>query len=786
VIDCRAADVEVLPNFYSITFISLNDYLRIFADCVNDKGKPIPLVQKLTVAEIKRRLDTVKCDAFYITDKDDSQLLSLVGYLNAMRNKGINVYTYNGLSYDNLMIAGFLMNVNYYDNTKDLIKYLYNLSKKIISLQEDKEQLYNDFQINTVKRFKLPYVDIDIMRIFALNKAGVRIDKDTGERKATPKGLKQTSINLQWFELLEYELPPICEKDVELYYDNLLYKGLPADKVNKLVDKWDRYILDEYIPPMMHYNKNDVFIVCEIVRLNPEEIRSRYSVSSVYKVDLLNSSRSNMADKLFEKFYSERSGLPPEKWKGKKTERTAMKLSRVIFDNIEFKTPQLKSFLDRIKKKVLYRVNKEEFNEILTIGDTTYSMGTGGLHSQDIPMEIWSTSDYGCNGVIPCPSPTGELQKAEPFTLVHWDINSMYPSIMSSYWIYPEHMIKSVFVGLITWMKDTRVTVKHSLEEIIDRVPREVLALVLKIVINSIYGKLGFEKGDLYDRLAVLKVTINGQLLILMLIEELVQNHIKVVSANTDGLMVKIKDSQWDTFNEIANRWEQRSKLKADADIVHCLIARDVNNYIAQFRTKKGLKLEYKGALNPLMYAVDLQKGYDMPIVAQAVSNYFLEHKPVMETLRDATNILDFCKTQNVGRQFHVEQTFVNNQQVQRVVCQRYVRFYVSNTGCIVEKVHNDTASRSRMAAGSVVTVINTLDDMDISLRNINYKYYYEEAMKIINPIKLGISPKGKGRTRIKKAYGQFNSLFDDSAFEDVEEDNIELDDYEDTGFDVR
>lgn len=69
---------------------------------------------------------------------------------------------------------------------------------------------------------------------------------------------------------------------------------------------------------MMHYNKNDVFIVCEIVRLNSEEIRSRYSVSSVYKVDLLNSSRSNMADKLFEKFYSERSSLPPEKWKGKR------------------------------------------------------------------------------------------------------------------------------------------------------------------------------------------------------------------------------------------------------------------------------------------------------------------------------------------------------------------------------------------------------------------------------------------------------------------------------------
>lgn len=151
-IDCRAADVEVLPNFYSITFISLNDYLKVFADCVNDKGKPIPLVQKLTVAEIKRRLDTVKCDAFYITDKDDNQLLSLVGYLNAMRNKGINVYTYNGLSYDNLMIAGFLMNVNYYDNTKDLIKYLYNLSKRLF--------LYKKIRNNYIMIFRLILLNV--------------------------------------------------------------------------------------------------------------------------------------------------------------------------------------------------------------------------------------------------------------------------------------------------------------------------------------------------------------------------------------------------------------------------------------------------------------------------------------------------------------------------------------------------------------------------------------------------------------------------------------------------
>lgn len=163
------------------------------------------------------------------------------------------------------------------------------------------------------------------------------------------------------------------------------------------------------------------------------------------------------------------------------------------------------------------------------------------------------------------------------------------------------------------------------------------------------------------------------------------------------------------------------------------------------------------------MYALDLSKGYDMPIVAKAVSDYFLKKIPIMDTLQAATNILDFCKTQNVGKQFHVEETKVVNGKIVRIECQRYVRFYVSNRGVIIEKVHEvDSTNRSRLAAGQVVTVLNTLDDKDIALRDINFKYYYQECMKIIDPIKLGISAKGKGKSRIKKTSGMYNSLFDE------------------------
>lgn len=111
--------------------------------------------------------------------------------------------------------------------------------------------------------------------------------------------------------------------------------------------------------------------------------------------------------------------------------------------------------------------------------------------------------------------------------------------------------------------------------------------MVLKIVINSVYGKLGFEAGNLYDRLAVLKTTINGQLMMLMLVEELEINNIHVLSANTDGIVIKLYKRDIDIYNRIKDTWENITKLKFDTDYYNCLISRDVNNYLSQFRVIK-------------------------------------------------------------------------------------------------------------------------------------------------------------------------------------------------------
>ena len=270
-------DIEVLKNFFSITIVDITSYLNIMKDACKievEKDKevktPIPLVQKYTVKEIKELLNQVKVEQYYITDNDDNQLLSMVSAINNMRyhkeiidNNEVDIithlYGYNSSKYDDLMIAALLMHFDQYNTTKELIRMLYETSQKIISLQNNEELAKKDFYIESLRKYKLPFTGVDIMTIFALNKANSIIDKN-GDKKPVPKSLKQTSINIQWYELLEFILPPICEKDVNYYYKEDRYRGMSITQLNDLINEWDRYIINEYIPPMMYYNKNDCFI----------------------------------------------------------------------------------------------------------------------------------------------------------------------------------------------------------------------------------------------------------------------------------------------------------------------------------------------------------------------------------------------------------------------------------------------------------------------------------------------------------------------------------------------
>ena len=752
-----STDIEIFQNLFSATFVDLQDYLKTFKDC-GEKA----LTECLTVAEIESRLDKVKSDIFYISDTDDSQLLSLVEYINSKEAHFENnvpvrydVFGYNNQAYDDMMFKAFMMYFNRFDNTKQLITKLKEVSDKIISLQDDKDAFWKDRELDLIRKYPLPWATVDLFKVYALNSSGVNIDKDTGERKKFGKSLKQVSINLKWHNLLDFKLPPIDDEEGDVYRKKDAYRGMTNEQLNHLItNDFDRYILPKYVKPMLHYNKNDVYLVCEIARQKPDEIKLRYSLGAAFNLNLLCAARSSIADKLLYKFYSERSGLSVDKFKDLRTQRTALSFNKIIFPHICFKTKQLQDLLEDMKKVVIYRTNKDAFEKVIQFYGTTYTIATGGLHSQDRPAVLTSTDKY---------------------TYVHYDISSFYPSVMVAYNIAPKHLNNNVFVKMVDYFRLTRIKCKHTKDEdglVVAGVHNKLAAEALKIVINAIYGKFGFEMFFLFDRFAQMQVTINGQLMVMMVVEALELDGIHVVSANTDGIIVKLPKDKEEDFKRITDDWCAQNKLGADSERYKLFVTRDINNY---FDIQSNDKVEYKGGLDPKQYLKDLKKGYDMPVVAKAVFEYFAHDTPVMETLRNHKDILDFCKTQNVGKQFEIVYQKVENGKVIDIHSQRHVRFYVSTKGVIIMKENVNSNQRSVLASGKPVIILNKLDDKDISLRNIDYKYYYEEAYKIINPIKLGISPNQKGdknkktlsgKALLKKNFGLYNSLFDNEDME--------------------
>lgn len=408
----KAVDVEIFPNLFSITFVDLKDYLNKFKDCVDDKGKPKALTECLSVNQIKQKLDEVNSDIFYISDTNDEQLLECVSYINGMQacyktitTKDGNVtqeairydlYGFNNQGYDDLMIKAFLMMFNRFDTTKELINYLYNLSKKIISIQSDKDAFYQDKELELIRHFRLPYATVDLQRVYGLHAAIVNVDKDSGERVKFSKSLKQTSINLKWHELLDFTLPPIDEEEYDLYWKNKPnVQNLTISEINKLItNDFERYILPKYIEPMLYYNKNDVFLCCEMVRQKPDEVKLRYSITNAFGINVLCSARANIADKLVAKFYENMSGLKRDQFIKGRTERTKLSFSKIIFPHIKFKTKQLQDFLADIKKEIIYRTNKDSFVREIEFYGTKYTIATGGIHSVDPPRVCISNDEY--------------------------------------------------------------------------------------------------------------------------------------------------------------------------------------------------------------------------------------------------------------------------------------------------------------------------------------------------------------------------------------------------------
>lgn len=725
-------DVEVTRNYFSVVFVDLRSYLKVFSDCVDNEGKAIPLIDKLTVAEIKQRLETIPKKRFVLYEDDDTDLFSLLYWLQ----QKADYFGYNNRRYDRLMLSALLMYYNQFDKPSKLITFLYETSQRVIR-SSNNDTLWTDNFTSLILRNNVAFRDLDLFQIFRLDHYH--------------KSLKQTSINIKWYNLKEYTMPPIGDLDRHYYHERLPEaKGMTDRELNiHYRNVFERFIPKEYLNEMADYNDNDVYIVAELIRMNQEEVLLRYRISEEYKVDVYSASRSTIADKVIVKLYSKFTGLHPKAFIDTKTIRRKILVSEILSDKIAFSTPELNDILSGIRSLTL-KGEKGEFDREFTFMGTSYTIATGGLHSNEIPSVYVENSDS---------------------IIVDRDVASYYPNMIRSLKVCQKHLIPKAWFRIADTIVDERLEHKHLAKDksldVMERDKHATAAACLKIVANAgIFGKMGSEKSFLCDKKAMYQVTINGQLFLLMLIEKLELAGIHVISANTDGIVTIVPRELEQTADDICHWWEKHLGLELEFTYYTKYVTEGVNSYLT---VKRGGSSKFKGRMNPKMFLEDLSKGYNSPIVAKCVTEYFINGTPVMETLRNAKSILDFCRTQNVNHKYRLEFTHVVDGKIRTDVVQRNTRFYISSTGGTLMKVesmgwneHNEEqVKKSSLCAGQRVSICNTVDDTDISELNVNYLYYYNEAMAIIEPIEQSRNNKGKGKRLVKKYYGMRNTLFD-------------------------
>ena len=298
---------------------------------------------------------------------------------------------------------------------------------------------------------------------------------------------------------------------------------------------------------------------------------------------------------------------------------------------------------------------------------------------------------------------------------------SLYPSMLIEYSFYPKHLGPE-FLEVYKQIKDERIEAKHN--------GNKVKNETLKLALNGLSGNLQNEHNFCYSPEAVMKIRINGQLLLLMLAEKLTQIQCRIVQANTDGLFVIVKKDRLQKYQQICKDWEQLTKLTLEEDRFEAMYQYAINDYIAikeGYNQSKDPKLiKTKGMF---ITEVKLGKGLTPKIIPEAIIKYFADGIPVKYTIYNCKDIKKFLMSEKTGKQWHVE--YLGKEQ------QRTNRFYASTNGGYLWKWKNDNGSKAyqNMLTASGVTILNMFDDKPIEERKINYRYYLKEALKIIEEL---------------------------------------------------
>jgi hypothetical protein len=476
-------------------------------------------------------------------------------------------------------------------------------------------------------------------------------------------------------------------------------------KIQDLPKHFDDFVEQDEVEEIKKYCFNDVSITKYITELSKEKLNFRIEIEKEYKIKCLSKDDVNMGVALFQNFYT--NDANDYTFLKKRTHRPSINLIDCISDKINFKSKQFNNLLEILKNKTITET-KGALKYSVIYGGVKHDFGTGGLHSKDKSQIVEPKDDE---------------------VYMDCDVDSLYPSVLINEKAAPKHLDSNIFIKRYSWLKDVRLKAKKEKNMFISD--------TFKLSLNGTYGNLINEFSWLYDPKAAMKITMNGQLMLSMLSERLIDGGMRVDSVNTDGITAIVKKKDLEKYYSICKEWEKHTELSLSYDRYHKVFRMNVNSYIAWYadmETGEPLYDKNKRAIIKekgfMLTEIKMGKGFDKPVVKKALREYFIYGKSIEEYIRNHDDIYDFCMMQKMDKKFialHGDE-----------ILQKTNRFYASSSYSepYLYKV-DEQMNRHHLLKDSGVTIFNDYNKKEMKDYEINYDYYIREAKKIIYKLEI-------------------------------------------------
>lgn len=602
------------------------------------------------------------------------------------------------------------------------------------------------------------------------------------------------------------------KKQIDLFkinhYDNkakmtslkLLQFNLRLKNIRELPYAPGTVLSNEQIQTVIDYCDNDVDATELVYVETLAEIELREKMSPIYGIDFTNYNSTKMGEyilisKIIQSLGQEAVYEIHETDRGirkkiKNTKREFINLNDVIFPYVRYTTEPFQKILEWFKSRTITETKGVfsgiPFEELVSLEPHYFVEKEKGKQKTLNVLYKGFQYDFGVGGIHGSVIP-GIYEADDEYEIWDWDVASYYPNLAIKNKFYPEHfgeifcdIYEGIYIERQGYPKKTH--------------PAENIAL--KLALNGSYGKSNSEYSALYDPAYTMKTTVNGQLLLCMLSERLMEEipDCTMLQINTDGMTVRVHKKYIEQMKSICARWEKLTQLELENVQYSKMIIKDVNNYIA---VKLDSKAKRKGAA--FIYKVEpgeleLHKNFSMLIVPKALEAYFVEGKPVEEFIRNHDDVYDFFKRTKVNRTDTLylrvlgeKGNIISQEEVQRIV-----RYYISGyqefdkenktysnkgvgatlikempplaqketkkmltdfnkevkngfTGTYEEYKESLIKPRNtNIEAGYLCTIVNDMDlTSDAQIKSkINYQYYIDEVYKVINLIENKINDK--------------------------------------------